>query len=98
MEESIKNRIVLILSILTVILFIGLLSSCNNSYRQKLARDKEMSSRLDLEEKMGKFSSEKTAIEEKLKAAQKELTDESAAHHATKKALVQEQLVNQSLK
>src|SRR3989338_7760147 len=98
MEESIKNRIVLILSILTVILFIGLISSCNNTYRQKLARDKEMSSRLDMEEKMGKFSNEKSTIEEKLKVSQKELEEEKAAHQATSKALVQEQLVNQSLK
>ena len=98
MEESIKNRIVLILSILTVILFIGLISSCNNTYRQKLARDKEMSSRLDMEEKMGKFSNEKSTIEEKLKVSQKELEEEKAAHQATSKALVQEQLVNISLK
>ena len=98
MEESLKNRIILILSILTVILFIGLISSCNNTYRQKLARDKEMSSRLDMEEKMGKFSQEKSVIEEKLKASQKELDEEKAAHQATGKALVQEQLVNISLK
>jgi len=98
MEESIKNRIILILSILSVILFIGLISSCNNTYRQKLARDKEMSSRLDMEEKMGKFSQEKSVIEQKLKAAQKELDEERQAHQATGKALVQEQLVNISLK
>ena len=98
MEESLKNRIILILSILTVILFIGLISSCNNTYRQKLARDKEMSSRLDMEEKMGKFSQEKSVIEEKLKASQKELDEEKAAHQATGKALMQEQLVNISLK
>ena len=98
MEESLKNRIILILSILTVILFIGLISSCNNTYRQKLARDKEMSSRLDMEEKMGKFFQEKSIIDEKLKASQKELDEEKAAHQATGKALVQEQLVNISLK
>lgn len=98
MEESIKNRIILILGILSVILFIGLISSCNSTYRQKLARDKEMSSRLDMEEKMGRFSQEKTATEEKLKAVQKELNEERQAHQATGKALAQEQLVNISLK
>lgn len=98
MEESLKNRIILILSILTVILFTGLISSCNNTYRQKKARDKEMSSRLDMEEKMGKFSNEKSIIEEKLKASQKELEEERQAHQATGKALAQEQLVNISLK
>ena len=98
MEESLKNRIILILSILTVILFIGLISSCSSSIKIKAAKEKEMFSRLDLEEKMGKFSSEKSALEDKLKAAQKELDEEKAAHQAIKKALVQEQLVNQSLK
>lgn len=98
MEESLKNRIILILSILSAILFIGLISSCNNTYRQKLARDKEMSSRLDMEEKMGKFSQEKTVSEEQLKAAEKELDEERLSHQATSKALVQEQLVNQSLR
>lgn len=98
MEESLKNRIILILGILTVIFFIGFVNSCNNAYRQKTARDKEMSSRLDLEEKMSKFSQEKLALEDKAKAKEKELEEENAAHQATKKALVQEQLVNQSLK
>lgn len=98
MEESLKNRIILILSILIAILFIGLINSCNNTYRQKTARDKEMSSRLDLEEKIGKFSQEKSVLEEKLKAKDNELQEEQAVHQATKKALVQEQLVNQSLK
>ncbi|MFA5145421.1 MAG: hypothetical protein WC723_05405 [Candidatus Omnitrophota bacterium] len=91
MDETIKNRIILILAILTAIFFIATVNSCTNASRQKYARDKEMSTRLDLEEKMGKFTQEKTALE----AA---LAEEKAAHQATKKALVQEQLVNQSVK
>jgi len=98
MEETIKNRIILILAILSAIFFIGTVSSCSNAYRQKTARDKEMATRLDLEEKMSKFSQEKTTLEEKLKTRDKELEAAKAGHEATKKALVQEQLVNQSLK
>ena len=56
MEETIKNRIIFILAILSVILFIATLNSCSNAYRQKSARDKEMAIRLDLEEKMNKFN------------------------------------------
>lgn len=98
MEETIKNRIILVLAILSAIFFIGTINSCSNAYRQKSARDKEMAARLDLEEKMNKFAQEKAATEEKLKAKEKELEEEMAAHQSTKKALVQEQLVNQSLK
>ncbi len=98
MDEAIKNRIILILSILSAILFISTLGSCNNAFRQKAARDKEMVTRLDLEEKMTKFSQEKKAMDDKIKAIQKQSEEEKAANEAAKKALMQEQLVNQSLK
>ncbi len=98
MEETIKNRIILVLAILTVIFFIATLNSCSNAYRQKTARDKEMVARLDLEEKMNKSVQGKAAAEENLNTVNKELEEEKAANQATKKALVQEQLVNQSLK
>jgi len=98
MDEAVKNRIILILSILTIILFISTIGSCNNAFRQRAARDKEMVARLDLEEKMTKFSQGKKAMDDKIKAVQKELEEEKAASEVTKKALMQEQLVNQSLK
>jgi predicted RNase H-like nuclease (RuvC/YqgF family) len=98
MEEAMKNRIILILSILSAIFFIATIGSCNNAFRQKSARDKEMLTRLDLEEKMTKFSKEKAALVEKIKAVQKEFEEEKAANEATKKALAQEQLVNKSIK
>ena len=98
MDEAIKNRIILILSILSAIFFISTLGSCNNAFRQKAARDKEMVTRLDLEEKMTKFSQEKIAADDKIKAIQKQSEEEKAANEVAKKALMQEQLVNQSLK
>ncbi|MDD2689773.1 MAG: hypothetical protein PHT41_06465 [Candidatus Omnitrophica bacterium] len=98
MEENIKNRVILILGVLTILFFIVTINSCNNAYRQKTARDKEMATRLDLEERMNKFSQEKNSIVEKLKTAESALEEEKAAAEATKKALVQEQLINQSLK
>ncbi len=98
MEESLRNRIILILAVLSVILFIGAVSSCGSAYRQKVSRDREMAMRLDLEEKINKIAAEKTLLEEKLSAKEQELEEEKTAHEASKKALVQEQLVNQSLK
>jgi seryl-tRNA synthetase len=93
MDEAIKDRVILILG-----LFISNISSCSNAYRQKSARDKEMATRLDLEEKMSKYSQESVKLQEKANASIKELEEEKVALEASKKALAQEQLVNQSLK
>lgn len=98
MEEGLKNRLILILLVLTVIFFLWGVSSCSNATRQKRSRDKEMASRLDFEERVTKVAQEKTALEAKVNAATQDLEAEKAAHQATKKALLQEQLVNQSLK
>lgn len=88
----------MILGAISLILFIGLASSCNRTYQQKMARDKEMASRLDLEEKMNKFLQEKTALEDKLRTQEKQLQEERSARDTAQKALLQEQLVNQGLK
>jgi hypothetical protein len=98
MEEAIKSRFILILAIVSGIFFIATLGSCSNVIRMRAARDKEMATRLDLEEKMTKFAQGKVAMEEKLKNTTEALEEEKAAHQAIKKALLQEQLVNQSLK
>ena len=91
-EEVLKNRVILILVILTVIFFIATVGSCSNVHRYRVARDKEMATRLDLEEKMNKF------MQDKVNSLTQGLEEEKAADQATKKALLQEQLVNQSLK
>ncbi|MCG2714354.1 MAG: hypothetical protein L6308_05925 [Candidatus Omnitrophica bacterium] len=98
MDEQLKNRLVVILAVLTAIFFFATLSSCNSAVRQKAARDKEMSARLQLEEKMSKFSSEKSALEEKALAKEKEALEAKQNFETTKKVLLQEQLVNESLK
>lgn len=98
MEESLKNRIILILVTLTVIFFLGTVNSCSNSRHLKSARDKEMAARLDLEEKMSKVAQDKQNTEKNISDLTRQLEEEKAAHEVTKKALVQEQLVNQSLK
>lgn len=98
MEEGIKNRIILILSILSVIFFLGAVSSCNNARQLKSGRDKEMANRLDVEEKMAKSFQEKAAIEEKINSLSRELEKEKTDHVVTKKALEQEQLASRALK
>ncbi len=98
MDEAIKSRVILILSLLGVILFISTVSSCNSSYRQKLARDKEMASRMDLEERVSKFNQEKAALDDKISALQKELDNERAGREEARKELSQEQLTVKALK
>jgi len=93
-----KNRIVIVLAILTAIFFFSTLSSCNSAMRQKARSDKEMASRIALEEKMSKFSQESSALEEKAKAKGKEAEEAKAELEAARKALIQEQMVNQGLK
>lgn len=98
MEEGVKNRLIVILAILACIFFIISAGSCSGSRRQRLARDKEMAARLDLEEKMSGLTQDKGTLEQKLSSASENLEQEKASHEITKKALLQEQLVNQSLK
>lgn len=98
MEEAIKGRVILILGILAVIFLVGTIGSCASAGRMKFARDKEMATRLDLEEKISKFSQEKSAMDQKIKSVAQSLEEEKVAHQTTKKALLQEQLVGQSLK
>ena len=98
MDESLKNRIVLILAILSVVFFFGTLSSCSSAIRQKAARDKEMAARLALEEKTSKYAQEKSSLEEKVKAKEDQIQELKVSLEATKKDLVQDQLISQSLK
>ncbi|MDP2927778.1 MAG: hypothetical protein Q8N80_03135 [Candidatus Omnitrophota bacterium] len=98
MDEALKNRIVIILAILSVVFFFGTLSSCNSAIRQKAARDKEMAARLALEERTSRYAQEKSALEEKAKAKENEMQEVKVDLEAAKKALVQDRLVSQSLK
>jgi predicted RNase H-like nuclease (RuvC/YqgF family) len=98
MNEALKNRIVIILAILSVVFFFGTLSSCSSAIRQKAARDKEMVARLALEEKTSKYAQEKSALEEKARAKENQVQELKASLETAKKALVQDQLVSQSLK
>jgi len=98
MEDGLKNRIVIVLAILSLVFLFGTLSSCNSAMRQKAGRDKEMAARLQLEEKMNKFSQERSVLEERVKAKEKEAVEAKAALEVNKTILAQEQLLNQNLK
>jgi hypothetical protein len=97
-EENLKKRLVLILGGFNILFLLMAMGQCNNARLQKIERDKETFRKLDVEEKMNKFVQDKTALEEKLKNSEAALAEEKALGEAVKKTLVQEQLVNQSLK
>jgi len=98
MDEVLKNRIVIILAVLSAVFFFGTLSSCSSAIRQKAAREKEMAARLALEEKTSKYAQEKSALEEKAKSKENQAQELKESLETVKKDLVQAQLVNQSLK
>ncbi len=89
MEEAIRNRVILILSVFTAVLFFAAVGSCGSARRQKLARDKEIITRLDLEEKAGN-------LENQIANLTRQLQEEKAAHEVTRKALLEERLVSQA--
>lgn len=93
-----KNRVLIILAAVTLVLFIFNIASCANVYKQDSLRKKEMLQRMEIEERMSKAAQDNAISSEKLKGIQKELDDEAAAHQVTKKALIQEQLIDKSLK
>jgi DNA repair exonuclease SbcCD ATPase subunit len=97
-EEKLKGRLILILGILNVIFLLLWISSCNDVSKFKNARDKEMNIRLESEQKLDEFGKQKTSLEERINKVQQELSEDRAALEATKKSLVQEQLISKSLK
>ena len=98
MEENLKNRVILILVVTTLIFFVGTIGSCSNLGRLRQMRESEMAARMDLEERLNKFTQEKADINEELNALTQALEAEKTAHEATKEALLQEQSMTQSLK
>ena len=98
MKEKLKDPLIMLLLVMCVVFLAGMIGSCNNARGQKSARDKEMAARLDLEEKIDKFTQEKTSTEAAVQDLTKALEEEKLAHEATKKVLTQEQLITSSLK
>lgn len=98
MEDAIKSRLILILGLACAMLLIINIGSCSNAYRQKSGRDKEMARRLELEEQLTKFQQERGKVDSVIKAKDTELAEAKASLETIKNSLVQEQLVNTSLK
>jgi len=82
MEELDKNRIIIILAILSLILFLTTVKSSLQATRLKNKLNQEMSVRFDLEEARLK-------IEQKQRSLEEALREEQASRQAAEKALLE---------
>ena len=98
MQEFIKNRPVLILTVLTLIFFIIAVGSCTKSRKQNSLIQQQASSHMDLEAKIATLQQERQALLSSLQETKQKLEEAEAALESTKKALSQEQMINNSLK
>ncbi len=98
MDENLKGKVVLILVVLSLILFVSNISSCMLAQKSKGAFNKEMSTRMDLEEKLAKFNQEKAGLEAKLVKLNQELEQEKKEHEKTSVKFDQDEQLIQSLK
>ncbi len=98
MDDPNKNKVILVLVIGMIVFAVGALASCSIAHRQKIARDQEMLSRLEIEEKMNKLSQEDQMRLEALRKLKDEVEAEKIQHQKTKESLVHEQLESQGLR
>jgi hypothetical protein len=81
-----------------LLFFVIAIRSCIDVNNYKKAKDAETVKRFEFDENLKKCSDEKGAVEQKLQKVTQDLEAEKTEHDATKKTLLQEQLVSQSLK
>lgn len=98
MGVNLKNRLTLIVGILCLILLIVAVNSCQQTDRFRKAKEKESSLRFDIEEKLSNAMNAKTSAEEKARRLEQSVEQLTAEIETTRKALVQEKMVNDSLK
>ncbi|MEK6714736.1 MAG: hypothetical protein AABY43_01655 [Candidatus Omnitrophota bacterium] len=97
-EEAVKNRIILIVSTLCLIFFFWAIGAHSEIGKYKKNMQDEIRKRIEMEEQNTNFLKEKSNFVESIKQLTAQLEEEKAVNQATKKALVEEQLMNDSLK
>jgi cell division protein FtsL len=92
------SKVVIVLSTVAVVFAVGTISSCVQVRQLKNSRDKEILTRMEIEERLSKLMQGKSTADDQLRSLKEELAKERSTRQATEKALLQEQLVNESLK
>lgn len=96
--EFLKNKVVIILGVCCLVLLLVAVQSCVQSNKCLQVKQKEEIKRYDAEKALNDVSQEKASLEAALRKAEATLTEERAAAETMQKTLLQEQLVNKSLK
>jgi septal ring factor EnvC (AmiA/AmiB activator) len=96
--DVLKNRLAVILGILNVILLLVAVNSCSQRRMSIDVKHKEELKRYDAEKELNKVSGDKLRIEDSLKKLAGEMEQARTDLESAKKALLQEQLINKSLK
>ena len=90
MEEGMKNKIVLALGLLTIILFISSIRSCQNMTREKELVNQEMRTRMELEEQVLYLSKRNTDLEQQINQLQEAVNQQETNYQSDQQALNQE--------
>ncbi|MEW6075597.1 MAG: hypothetical protein AB1530_04740 [Candidatus Omnitrophota bacterium] len=98
MNEQLRQKLLITLAISNVVFLIAAVGSCSGSHRQKLAKDKELYTRIEIEEKLNKMMQELKVQETKIQEKDKALEEERKARTEISKLLSQERLLTQGLK
>lgn len=98
MEEGLKNRIILVISIVCLIFFLWASGVSRELSREKRNLQQETGKRMELEEESLKFHQAKAAFDEKASQLNAQLEEEKAALEEAKKSLSQELLTNKTIK
>ncbi len=98
MEESVKNRIIVIIIILNIIFLLLWVEAGMSLGRYKKAVNTKAALTMELEEKNAKLEKEKSELSRELEKAVIRLSDEKSSLEDTRKELSQEQLAEQALK
>jgi predicted nuclease with TOPRIM domain len=96
--DVLKNRLAVILGILNVILLLVAINSCAQSKKSIDVKKKAELQSWEWNDKFNKVSDAKTALEDSVKKLTGEMEQAKSDLESAKKALLQEQLINKSLK
>ncbi len=97
-EETLKNRIILIIGILCLIFFVWALDANIKLSKERNSLQDEIRKRLGFEEQSMNSLKEMSVLEENIKQLSAQLEEGKAKYAEIEKVLSQEQLVNKSIK
>jgi CHASE3 domain sensor protein len=87
MRVNLKDRIILLLSLLTIILFISSIGSYQNLSKQRKLANHEISKRMESEEKIVNLSNRNKDLEQQLNRLQAALSTERTNYKSDTRAL-----------